>query len=75
MHAKHDKNEKRHADVPEKDADLDENKLNKTEQEMKVEGESSKSVSFLERMRGLLPHRRPLKDRMKDKTISYVDLV
>jgi len=61
--------------VPEKDVDLDEDKSIKTEQEMKVVGESSKSLLFCERMRGLSPHRHPLKDRMRDKTISYIDLL
>ena len=56
--------------MPEKDANLDEDKSNEMKQEVKVVGESSKSLSFRERMRGLLPDRRPLKDRMRDKTIS-----
>ena len=60
------KNEKRDAYVPEKDADLDEDKLNETDQEVKVEGKSSKSLSFRESMRGLLPHYRPMKDQMRD---------
>ena len=68
------KNDKRQADVSEKDADLNENKSIETE-EVKVVGESSKSLSYRERMKGLSPHRRPLKDRMRDKTISYVDLL
>jgi hypothetical protein len=68
-------NEKRQANVPEKDADLDEDKSNETEQEMKVVGESLKSLSFCKRMRGLSSHRCPLKYRMRDKTISYVDLL
>ena len=71
----YEKKEKRQEDVPEKDADLDEDKSNETEQEVKVEGESSKSLSFRERMRGLSPHHRPLKDRMRDKTVSYMDLL
>jgi hypothetical protein len=40
-----------------------------------VEGESSKSLSFREMMRELSPHRRPLKDQMRDKTVSYMDLL
>ena len=71
----YEKNEKRHADVPEKDVHLDEDKSNETEQEMKVVGESSKSLSFRERMRGLSPHRCPLEDRMRDKIISYINLL
>ena len=31
--------------------------------------------SFLERMKRLSPHRLPLKERMKDQTFSYVDLL
>ena len=61
--------------MPKKDFDLDENKSNETEQEVKEEGESSKSLSFRKRMRGLSPHRRPLKNKMRDKTNSYVDLL
>ena len=57
------------------DVDLDEDKTNETEQEVKVENESSKSFSFRERMRGLSPHRRPLKDQMGYKTVSYIDLL
>ena len=68
------KNDRRRADVPEKDADLNEDKSIVTE-EVKVVGKSSKSLSFCERMKGLSPHCRPLKDRMRDKTISYVDLL
>ena len=67
------KNNKRRADVPEKDVDLNEDKSIETE-EVKVVGESSKSLLFRERMKGLLPHRHPLKDRMRDKIVSYVDL-
>jgi hypothetical protein len=54
---------------------LNEDKSIDTEQEVKVVGESSRSLSFRERMKGLSPHRRPLKDRMRDKTVSYVDLL
>ena len=68
----YEEKEKRHEDVPEKDADLDEDKTKKTEQEVKVEGESSKFLSW---MRGLSPHHHPLKDRMRDKTFFYMDLL
>ena len=37
-------------------------------------GESSRSLPFCERMRGLWPHRLPLNDRLKDKTVPYMDL-
>ena len=41
--------------------------------EVKGVGESSRSLSFRERMRGLPPHRLPLKDRLEDKTVSHID--
>ena len=41
----------RHEDVPEEDADLDVDKSKETKQEVKVEGESSKSLSFRKMMR------------------------
>ena len=68
------KNDKRRADVNEKDetkcmnseandaVDLNEDKSIDTEHEVKVVGESSRSSSFRDRMRGLSPHRRSLKD-------------
>jgi hypothetical protein len=55
--------------------DLIEDKLIDTEQGVKVVGKYLKSLSFHERMKGFLPHRRPLKERMKDKTILYVELL
>jgi hypothetical protein len=61
--------------MPEKDDNLDEDKTNETEQEVKEEGESSKSLSFRKRMRGMSPHHLPLKDRKRDKTVSYMDLL
>ena len=60
--------------MPKNDVDLNEDKSIETE-EVKVVGKSSKSLSFCERMKGLLPHHRPLKDQMRDKTVSYVDLL
>ena len=71
----YEKKEDRHEDAPEKDVDLGEDKPKENEHEMKVVGKSSKSRSFRERMRGLSPHHLPLKDRMKNKTISYMDLL
>ena len=65
---------KKQEDVSEKDADLDENHSKETEHKVKVEGESSKSLSLRQRMRALSPHNLPL-DRMRDKTISYMDLL
>jgi hypothetical protein len=72
-----EKKEKRHEDVLEKDADLDEEKSNETEEEeeVKVVGESSKSLLLRELMRALPPHHLLLKDRKKDKTVSYMDLL
>ena len=42
---------------------------------MKVVRESLKSLPFRERMRALPPHHLPLKDRKKDKTVSYMDFL
>ena len=79
------KNDKRQADVLEKDAtrsmngeaddaiDLNKNKSIDTEEEVKVVGKSLRSLSSRERMKRLSPHRHPLKDRMNDKTIFYVN--
>ena len=61
--------------MPEKDVDLDEDKPNETEQDVKVVGEFSKSLSFREMMRKLSPHHRPLNDRMRNKAVSYIDLL
>jgi hypothetical protein len=66
---------KKEEDVPKKDADLEEDKSNETEEDVKVKRESSKSLSFRERMRGMMPHHLPLKDRKRDKTVSYMDLL
>ena len=55
--------------------DLNEDKAIDIEQEVKMIGECSRSLSFCDRMRGLSPHHHPLKDRMRDKTVSYVDLL
>ena len=37
--------------------------------------ELPKIFLFYERMKRLFPHQLPLKERMKDRTISYVDLL
>ena len=42
--------------------------------EVKVAGKSSRTVPFRKKMRELLPHRLPLKKRIKDRPISNVDL-
>ena len=58
---------------------LNEDKAIDTKEEVKVVGESSRSLSFCKRMKRFLPHHRSLKDRMKarmkNKTVSYVDLL
>jgi hypothetical protein len=50
--------------------DLNEDKTIDTKKEVKVVAESLRSLSFSERMKILLPHRRPLRDWIKDKMIS-----
>jgi hypothetical protein len=61
------KNEKRRADVLKKDTDvnqdidLNEVKTTNKKYEVKVVGESSRSLSFCEIMRRLSPHHRPLR--------------
>ena len=37
--------------------------------------ELTEDLSFRERMKRLSPHRLPLKERMKERTISYADLL
>ena len=37
--------------------------------------ELTKALSFFERMKRLSPYRLPLKEWMKDRTISYIDLL
>ena len=63
------------ADIPWKtnDVDVEENSINM--EEVKIAVESSRALSFRERMKRLSPHCLPLKERMKDRTISYVDLL
>jgi hypothetical protein len=55
-------------------ADLNVDNPINTEQGVKVVGKSLRSLSFRERMRHLSSHCRSLKERMKDKTVPYVDL-
>jgi hypothetical protein len=55
-------------------ADLNVDNPIDTKQGIKVVGESSRSLLFRERMRHLSQHRRPLKERMRDKIVLYVDL-
>ena len=70
----YEKKEQRQEDVPEQDADLEEDNSKETKQEVRVEGECSKLLSLRQRMRAL-PHHLPLKYRIKDKTIPYRDLL
>ena len=49
--------------------DLNEDKMTNTKEEVKVVSESLRSLLFRKRMKILSPHRRPLKDRMKDKML------
>ena len=53
----------------------DDEESNDVEQGTKPMAELTKDLSFRERMKRLSPHRLPLKERMKDRTISYVDLL
>ena len=62
------------ADIPWKINDVDSDDNSEDVEEVNIAVESSKTLSFHERMRRLSPHRPPLKERMKDRTISYVDL-
>jgi len=55
------------------DVDVEDNLIDI--EEVKVAGESSKTLPIRKKMRGLSPHRLPLKERIKDRTISYVDLL
>ena len=61
--------------MPEKDAGFDKNKSHKTKEEVKVEDESSKSLSLRQMMRALPPHYFLLKDQIRDKIIFYRDLL
>ena len=53
----------------------DDEESNGVEQGTKPMAELTEDLSFRERMKRLSPHRLPLKERMKDRTISYVDLL
>jgi hypothetical protein len=61
------------ADIWLKPGDVNDNSIDI--EEVKVAGESSKTLSFRKKMRRLSPHRLPLKERKKDRMISYVDLL
>ena len=55
------------------DVNVDDNSIDI--EEVKIAGESSRTVYFSKKMRGLSPHRLPLKKRIKDRPISNVDLL
>ena len=52
-----------------------EEESNGEDEEVKDVADPSRALSFHEKMKRLSPHRLPLKERMKDRTISYVDLL
>ena len=52
-----------------------EEESNGEDEEVKDVADPSRALSFREKMKRLSPHRLPLKERMKDCTISYMDLL
>ena len=60
--------------MQEKDVGMNEEKTTNMDDEVNGVRESSRSLSFCKRMRELAPHHLLLKDRLKDKTVSYIDL-
>ena len=52
----------------------DKEESNDVEQQAESKIEIPKVLSFRERMKRLSPHQLPLKERMKDQTINYIDL-
>ena len=52
-----------------------EEESNGEDEELKDVADPSRALSFREKMARLSPHRLPLKERMKDCAISYVDLL
>lgn len=61
------------ADIWLKPGDVENNSIDI--EEVKVAGESSRTLWVRKKRRELSPHRLPLKERKKDRTISYVDLL
>ena len=55
------------------DVDVEDNSIDI--EEVKVAGESSRTLFFRKKKRELSSHRLLLKERMKNRTISYVDLL
>ena len=63
-------------DIPWMLTDMDnDEESNDVEQGIEPMAELTEVLSFCERMKRLSPHRLPLKERMKEQTISYVDLL
>jgi hypothetical protein len=60
-------------DILRKPVDVEDNSMDI--EEIKVAKQSSRTLSFRKKRRGLSPHRLLLKECMKDRTISYVDLL
>ena len=63
------------ADILEKPRDVDVEKTSIDTRIVKVAGESLKTLPVDKKMRGLSPHRLPLKERKRHYTISYRDLL
>jgi hypothetical protein len=61
--------------VEEREEVEDEDNTVDKQEEVTEAVDSSQPLSFCESMRGLSPHPLPLGERMKDRTISYVDLL
>ena len=63
-------------DIPLTITEMDNEEESKdVEQRTELMAELTKALSFFERMKRLSPHQLPLKERMKDRTISYVDFL
>ena len=57
-----------------KDAGVNEEKTTNIDDDLNEVGNSSRSLSFCGRMRGLPPHSLSLKDPLKNKTVPYMDI-
>ena len=62
-------------DILQKPGDVDMKDNSIDIEKVKVAEESLRTLSFRKKRRGLSPHRLPLKERIKDRTISYVNLL
>ena len=63
-----------HLDMQEKNVGVNEEKTINRDDDLNELGKSSKNLSFREKMRRLSPHHLLLKDRLKNKTVPYIDL-